>query len=65
VGRAGAQVANAMPHIDLSRDADAILIAPCTANFIAKLAHGLADDLLSTLALAAGPRPCRCWWRRR
>jgi phosphopantothenoylcysteine decarboxylase/phosphopantothenate--cysteine ligase len=51
-GAAGAQVANAMPHIDLSRDADAILVAPCTANFIAKLAHGLADDLLSTLALA-------------
>jgi phosphopantothenoylcysteine decarboxylase/phosphopantothenate--cysteine ligase len=51
-GEAGARVANAMPHIDLSRDADAILIAPCTANFIAKLAHGLADDLLSTLALA-------------
>jgi phosphopantothenoylcysteine decarboxylase/phosphopantothenate--cysteine ligase len=51
-GGEGARVANAMPHIDLSRDADAILIAPCTANFIAKLAHGLADDLLSTLALA-------------
>ena len=51
-GAEGARVANAMPHIDLSRDADAILIAPCTASFIAKLAHGLADDLLSTLALA-------------
>jgi phosphopantothenoylcysteine decarboxylase/phosphopantothenate--cysteine ligase len=51
-GAEGAGVANAMPHIDLSRDADAILVAPCTANFIAKLAHGLADDLLSTLALA-------------
>jgi phosphopantothenoylcysteine decarboxylase/phosphopantothenate--cysteine ligase len=51
-GAAGARVDNAMPHIDLSRDADAILVAPCTANFIAKLAHGLADDLLSTLALA-------------
>jgi phosphopantothenoylcysteine decarboxylase/phosphopantothenate--cysteine ligase len=46
-----------MPHIDLSRDADAILIAPCTANFIAKLAHGLADDLLSTLALARRTSP--------
>ncbi|MBS1163036.1 MAG: coaBC [Burkholderiaceae bacterium] len=56
-GAAGAQVANAMPHIDLSRDADAILIAPCTANFIAKLAHGLADDLLSTLALARRTSP--------
>jgi len=51
-GAEGARVANAMPHIELSRDADALLIAPCTANFIAKLAHGLADDLLSTLALA-------------
>ena len=51
-GEAGARVANAMPHIDLSRDADAIVIAPCTASFIAKLAHGIADDLLSTLALA-------------
>ncbi len=41
-----------MAHIDLSRTADAILIAPASANFIAKLAHGLADDLLSTLCLA-------------
>ncbi len=41
-----------MAHIDLSRDADVILIAPASANFIAKLAHGLADDLLSTLCLA-------------
>ena len=41
-----------MAHIDLSRMADAILIAPASANFIAKLAHGLADDLLSTLCLA-------------
>jgi phosphopantothenoylcysteine decarboxylase/phosphopantothenate--cysteine ligase len=56
-GAAGARVANAMPHIDLSRDADAILIAPCTADFIAKLAHGLADDLLSTLALARRVSP--------
>ncbi len=51
-GEAGARVDNAMPHIELSRDADAILVAPCTASFIAKLAHGVADDLLSTLALA-------------
>ena len=41
-----------MAHIVLSRAADAILIAPASANFIAKLAHGLADDLLSTLCLA-------------
>ena len=56
-GTAGGTVANAMPHIELSRDADAMLIAPCTANFIAKLAHGLADDLLSTLALARRQSP--------
>ena len=43
---------NGMAHIDTSRAADAIVIAPATANFIAKLAHGLADDLLSTLCLA-------------
>ena len=39
-------------HIDLSRDAQAILVAPASANFIAKIAHGLADDLLSALCLA-------------
>jgi phosphopantothenoylcysteine decarboxylase/phosphopantothenate--cysteine ligase len=44
--------ANAMGHIDLSRGADAILVAPASADFIAKLANGLADDLLSTLCLA-------------
>ena len=41
-----------MDHIRLSREADVILIAPASANFIAKLAQGLADDLLSTLCLA-------------
>ncbi len=41
-----------MAHIHSSRIADAIVIAPATADFIAKLAHGLADDLLSTLCLA-------------
>ena len=43
---------NGMAHIDTSRTADAIVIAPATADFIAKLAHGLANDLLSTLCLA-------------
>jgi phosphopantothenoylcysteine decarboxylase/phosphopantothenate--cysteine ligase len=43
---------NGMAHIDSSRHADAIVIAPATADFIAKLAHGLADDLLSTMCLA-------------
>ena len=47
-----ARVANNMAHIELSREADIILIAPASADFLAKLAHGLADDLLSTLALA-------------
>ncbi len=43
---------NGMAHISLSRTADAIVIAPASADFIAKLAHGLADDLLSAMCLA-------------
>ncbi|MCX7168011.1 MAG: bifunctional phosphopantothenoylcysteine decarboxylase/phosphopantothenate--cysteine ligase CoaBC [Rhodocyclales bacterium] len=43
---------NGMAHIDLTRGAAALLVAPATADFLAKLAHGLADDLLSTLCLA-------------
>ena len=43
---------NGMAHINPSRAADAIVIAPATADFIAKLAHGLANDLLSSLCLA-------------
>ena len=46
------RIANNMAHIDLSRDADAIIIAPCSADFMRKLVHGAADDLLSTLCLA-------------
>lgn len=46
------RIANGMPHIELSRQADAILVAPASADFIAKLAHGFANDLLSTLCLA-------------
>jgi phosphopantothenoylcysteine decarboxylase/phosphopantothenate--cysteine ligase len=42
----------AMGHIELARWADVVLIAPSTANFIARLAHGFADDLLSTLCVA-------------
>jgi phosphopantothenoylcysteine decarboxylase/phosphopantothenate--cysteine ligase len=41
-----------MAHIELSRGADAILVAPASAGFLAKLAHGLADDVLSTTCLA-------------
>ena len=46
------RIDNNMPHIDLTRDADAILIAPCSADFMAKLAHGHCNDLLSTLCVA-------------
>lgn len=38
---------NGMAHIDFTRDRDAVLIAPASADFIAKLVHGAADDLLS------------------
>ena len=47
-----ASIPNGMPHIELSREADAILVAPASADFMAKLANGQADDLLSTLCLA-------------
>ena len=46
------RIANNMAHIDLTRGADAIIIAPCSADFMRKLVHGAADDLLSTLCLA-------------
>ncbi len=41
-----------MSHIDVARRVDAVVIAPCTANMIGKLAHGIADDWLSTAVLA-------------
>ncbi|MGC8668359.1 MAG: bifunctional phosphopantothenoylcysteine decarboxylase/phosphopantothenate--cysteine ligase CoaBC [Chthonomonadales bacterium] len=40
-------------HIDVAQAADAIVVAPATANILAKMAHGIADDLLSTILLAA------------
>lgn len=46
------QAGNGMQHIEQVRDCDAVLVAPATADFLAKLANGLADDLLSTLCLA-------------
>jgi phosphopantothenoylcysteine decarboxylase/phosphopantothenate--cysteine ligase len=46
------RVADNMGHIELSRDRDLILVAPASADFMAKVAQGLADDLLSTLVLA-------------
>jgi phosphopantothenoylcysteine decarboxylase/phosphopantothenate--cysteine ligase len=47
-----ARVNDAMGHIELSRDRELILVAPASADFMAKLAHGLCDDLLSTLCVA-------------
>ena len=46
------QAEAAMGHIELAKWADVLLVAPATANCLAKMAHGLADDLLSTLYLA-------------
>lgn len=46
------RIHNNMAHIELSREADLIVVAPASANFMARVALGLADDLLSTLALA-------------
>lgn len=47
-----ARMPNSMAHIDLTRGADAVLVAPASADFMAKLVHGQANDLLSTLCLA-------------
>jgi len=47
-----ARMPNNMAHIDLTRGADAVVIAPASADILAKLAHGQADDLLTTLCLA-------------
>jgi phosphopantothenoylcysteine decarboxylase/phosphopantothenate--cysteine ligase len=47
-----ARIDNNMAHIDLSREADAILIAPASTDFLAKVANGLCDDLLTTLCIA-------------
>lgn len=48
---------SAMGHIELARWADTILIAPATANFLSQLAHGAANDLLTTLCLASEHMP--------
>ncbi len=50
--------ANNMTHINVTREADAVLIAPASADFIAKLLHGRADDLLSLLCLARPIERC-------
>lgn len=49
---------NAMAHINLTREADAVVVAPASADFIAKLAHGTADDLLSLMCLARPVERC-------
>ncbi len=54
-----ARCTDGMAHIGLSRDADAILVAPASADFIAKVAGGAGDDLLSTLVLARRREHCR------
>jgi phosphopantothenoylcysteine decarboxylase/phosphopantothenoylcysteine decarboxylase/phosphopantothenate--cysteine ligase len=44
-------------HISLAKEADILLIAPATANILGKIASGIADDMLSTVAMAAGGIP--------
>ena len=56
--RSAGGVANNMAHINLTREADAVLIAPASADFMAKLLHGRADDLLSLLCLARPIASC-------
>ena len=53
-----ARESNNMAHINLTRDADAVLVAPASADFMAKLVHGRADDLLSLLCLARPVASC-------
>ena len=53
-----ARAPNNMAHINLSREADAILVAPASADFLAKLLHGRADDLLSLMCLARPLERC-------
>ena len=65
-----ARQTSGMAHIDLTRGADLVLVAPASADFLAKLAHGHADDLLSTLCLArdcpllAAPAMNRQMWEQ-
>ena len=51
-----------MGHIELSREADLVVVAPATANLLARMANGLADDLATTALLATDKR---VWSRRR
>jgi len=54
------QPGTSLDHVTLGRESDLIIIAPATANFMAKMAHGLADDFLSTLMLAAACQVLVC-----
>ncbi|MCP4625022.1 MAG: bifunctional phosphopantothenoylcysteine decarboxylase/phosphopantothenate--cysteine ligase CoaBC, partial [bacterium] len=55
-----AQEGAAMDHISWGQEADLIIIAPATANFIAKLAHGIGDDFMSTMVIAATAKILVC-----
>ncbi|MBN2033347.1 MAG: bifunctional phosphopantothenoylcysteine decarboxylase/phosphopantothenate--cysteine ligase CoaBC [Deltaproteobacteria bacterium] len=50
----------AMDHVHWGQEADLVIVAPATADFIAKMAHGLGDDFLSTMVLAASARILLC-----
>ena len=54
------QPGTSLDHVTLGQESDLIIIAPATANFLAKMAHGLADDFLSTLILAATSQVLIC-----
>jgi phosphopantothenoylcysteine decarboxylase/phosphopantothenate--cysteine ligase len=54
------QEMTAMDHITWGQEADLVIVAPATANFIAKIAHGIADDFLSTMILAATAKILVC-----
>ena len=54
------QDGTSIDHVSLGQESDVIVIAPATANFLAKLAHGLGDDFLSTLILAATAKTLLC-----
>jgi phosphopantothenoylcysteine decarboxylase/phosphopantothenate--cysteine ligase len=58
----GAGLNTDVGHISLTTEVSALVVAPATANLIAKLRTGLADDFLTTFALATR---CRSCWRRR
>jgi phosphopantothenoylcysteine decarboxylase / phosphopantothenate---cysteine ligase len=60
IGMFGKGKEDVMAHISLGRDADVVVIAPATANIVAKLAGGIADDLLTTMVLATRAKILVC-----